>query len=447
MNYTMILLEPRSYQQISGAPVIFLAGPMHGAPAWQPRAFDLIRELTDDVVVGSPRRFHSVEHYRFKQPDTLRYFPRQRPWERYLMDLAGRQGCVMFWLPGPAGPLDGMVYGATTRFELGMWAARYAANPSLGLCVGTDGEFPTVHTIAWDLEHEMHGRTLHRSLEATVREAVNIARESFASWVAAGSPPVEPECALEEQSHEDHSLAKEFARLADNPMNDPDAIRRKALSMLRADDDWSNLESVDVETLDMQPANGVPRNDGAPDADEPAELEDLPEDADPGCRMGMRARERMVAEMRATGAWYLVGQRIDRPKYLAIGRSKYYIAFLQRLAVELGAPVYQSDFMEWIDPAHPEISLMYYLKSAQRIDVNLEGVSPNDLRGATIEAGRAKANRSELRIRYMTSWEINQLYYSDRGVPVFWHTGGSMSLDEAYDIIGARVPREAICED
>ncbi len=46
----------------------------------------------------------------------------------------------------------------------------------------------------------------------------------------------------------------------------------------------------------------------------------------------------MVAEMQATGAWYLAGQRIDGPKYLAIGRSTYYIAFLQRLAVELGAP-------------------------------------------------------------------------------------------------------------
>lgn len=181
----MILLEPRSYHQVSG-----------------------------DIVVASPRRFHSVERYRFKQPDTLRYFPRQRPWERCLMDLAGRQGCVLFWLPGPAGPLDGMVY----------------------------------------------------------------------------------------------------------------------------------------------------------------------------------------------GAWYLAGQRIDGPKYLAIGRSTYYIAFLQRLAVELGAPVYQSDFMEWIDPSHPEISLMYYLETAERIDVNLEGVSPVDVRAATVEAGRCAVD-------------------------------------------GARVPKERICED
>ncbi len=216
----MILLEPRSYHQVSGAPVIFLAGPIHGAPAWQPAAFDMIREIAGDIVVASPRRFHSVEHYRFKQPDTLRYFPRQRPWERYLMDLAGRQGCVLFWLPRPRRATGWNGLRRDKRFELGMWAARYSANPGLGLCVGTDGGFPTIHTIAWDLEHEMPGRTLHRTLEATVREAIAIARGSFASWVTAGSPAVEPECVLEEQSHEELLLAKGLARLADNPMNE-----------------------------------------------------------------------------------------------------------------------------------------------------------------------------------------------------------------------------------
>ena len=443
----MILLEPRSYQQVSGAPVIFLAGPIHGAPAWQPAAFDLIREMADDVVVASPRRFHSVEHYKYKQPDTLRYFPRQRPWERYLMDLARHQGCVMFWLPGPAGPLDGMVYGATTRFELGMWAARYAADPSLGLCVGTDGDFPTIHTIAWDLRYEMPGRNLHGTLRETVRAAIDIARGSLASWAGAGSPAVEPECTLEEQSHEDHSLAKECARLADNPMNDPDAIRRKALAMLRIHD-WSDLEQVEVETLDE--LHGAQLGTAVcVEEDEPTELEDLPDDAETcaGRTLRGRGKERMVAEMRATGAWYLAGQRIDGPKYLAIGRSTYYIAFLQRLAVELGDPVYQSDFMEWIDPSHPEVSLMYYLQTAERIDVNLEGVSPADVRAATVDAGRCTVDRRDLGLPFMTSWEINQLYWHTPRIPVFWHTGGSMTLDEAYEIIGARVPKEQICED
>lgn len=212
-------------------------------------------------------------------------------------------------------------------------------------------------------------------------------------------------------------------------------------------DSWGGMEQVEVETFDAQPTDGVAFDDSGPDAVEPAELEDVPENLDPGCQMGAQVRERMIAEMRATGAWYLARQRIDGPKYLAIGRSTYYVPFLQRLAVELGTPVYQSDFMEWIDPAHPEVSLMYYLQTAERIDVNLEGVSPADVRAATVVAGRPGVDRRDVGLPFMTSWEINQLYWSNPNVPVFWHTGGSMTLDEAYEIIGARVPKERICED
>ena len=437
MDDTMILLEPFSYHQVSGAPMIFLAGPIHGDPVWQSAAFDIIRATAGDMVVASPRRLHSVEHYRFKQTDTLRSFREQNQWEHFMMETAGRQGCVLFWLPGPADAPHGAVYRATTSIALRTWISRYSGNPDAGLCIGTDGAFPGIDTITRELALGMPRHTLHRTLEATVREAISIAHATFDAWVATGSPPMETECELEVRSHDHHSLAKQSARLSGNPMNDPEAIRRKMLAMLREADGWRTMKQIEVETpLSME-------------TDELTELEDLSDDPDVYAAHSLRssARDAMVAEMRATGTWYLAGQRVGGPKYLAIGRSTYYVPFLQRLAVELGAPVYQSDFMEWIDPAHPEISLMYYLKTAERIDVNLEGINPADLRAATVDAGRCAVDRGDLQIPYVTSWEMNQLYWDKPAIPVFWHTGGAMAFGEAYDVLGRRVPKEQICED
>lgn len=224
----MTLIEAKQYYPVSGGPVIFLAGPISGAPMWQREAFDLIASRCPDAVVVSPRRFHSVEHYRYRPTDSLTGFHRQRAWERHYMDMAAVRGCVLFWLPAPASPLDGLVYGATTRYELGLWTARCHADPSLGLVVGTDGGFPTVHTIAYDLECELDGYQLETTLEGTVEAAVTLAREQYAAWADAGSPDLSHESELTVITHDQLCKAARSS-LADNPMNDPDAIRAEAL--------------------------------------------------------------------------------------------------------------------------------------------------------------------------------------------------------------------------
>lgn len=210
-------------------------------------------------------------------------------------------------------------------------------------------------------------------------------------------------------THDELTATFDALRLPGNPMNDPDGLRRVAIAT--SDSLFAAAE------------------DSAVDA-------------------SFRARRLRVHEaMRRDGGWYLNLQAVTGPRYLAIGRSTYYIPFLQRLAFELGTPVYQSDYMEWLKPLHPEESLAFYLRTAERIDVNLEGVSPDDLTEATIGIGRRVDERFELPRPFMTSWEINQLYYTDLVIPVFWHTGGAMAHAEAYAILGARVPKERIIED
>ena len=55
----MVLTAPNDYQAVSGAPVLFLACPIHFAPAWHSEAFDLMCEVegargNTPVVVATP---------------------------------------------------------------------------------------------------------------------------------------------------------------------------------------------------------------------------------------------------------------------------------------------------------------------------------------------------------------------------------------------------------
>ena len=50
----MILLPP-TYQDITG-PVIFLAGPIQGAPLWQDQAITLLSTMAPHIHIASPRR-------------------------------------------------------------------------------------------------------------------------------------------------------------------------------------------------------------------------------------------------------------------------------------------------------------------------------------------------------------------------------------------------------
>ena len=137
---------------------------------------------------------------------------------------------------------------------------------------------------------------------------------------------------------------------------------------------------------------------------------------------------------------------MDGPKYLALGRNEHYTPVVCRLTANPGDPVYQSGYMEWPDPGDPEESLGFYLRTAQRIDVNLEGMSAESLKSATTESGGI-SGKGSIRPPDMTCWEIGRLYRDCPDVPVFWHTGGSMTHDEAFAILGAKVGREFIVED
>jgi Icc-related predicted phosphoesterase len=183
----------------------------------------------------------------------------------------------------------------------------------------------------------------------------------------------------------------------------------------------------------------VQEADDAKDAEELVDVETLERN---------QMREERTKDMLARGSWYHDdGRPVDGRRFIALGRHEYYKAFAHRLSEQLGTEVYLLDYMIWLDLEDPHGSLLCFIKAAERIDINLQGISKEDLRRATVEAVRLALDRRDLGLPYMTSWEINQVYWGGHLHKAWWHSGESMSKQEAHEAMGEKVSFDRIVED
>jgi hypothetical protein len=168
------VIIPKTYIEQINNPTIFLAGPIRSAPNWQDEAINILISKNPSLTIASPRRGirESIANYVIKGDEN--YFPRQRAWERHYLDLASKTGAILFWLPKEEEHKCEKVYGAMTRVEIGQWMTNYKYDNSLGFCVGSDGKFPELHTIEYDLQLDAPDKIINGSLEATCEEALRI---------------------------------------------------------------------------------------------------------------------------------------------------------------------------------------------------------------------------------------------------------------------------------
>lgn len=111
-------------------PVIFVAGPIQGAPDWQDLAIEILRSQDPDVVIASPRREYL--------PGTFNY-DEQVDWETYHLQRASQNGAIMFWLPREVEHDPQRAYAQTTRAELFEWKNR-VTKLVIGIEKGFSGE-------------------------------------------------------------------------------------------------------------------------------------------------------------------------------------------------------------------------------------------------------------------------------------------------------------------
>ena len=62
-----------------------------------------------------------------------------------------------------------------TRIEIGQWMTNYRHDNSVRFCVGSDGKFPEMHTIDYDLQLDAPDKKIFSNLEETCAEAVRLA--------------------------------------------------------------------------------------------------------------------------------------------------------------------------------------------------------------------------------------------------------------------------------
>ncbi|WFB36351.1 nucleoside 2-deoxyribosyltransferase domain-containing protein [Kiritimatiellota bacterium B12222] len=97
-------------------PVIFLAGPIQGAPDWHAEAIAWFQKHTPEVTIATPKRINL---------DRKVTYAEQVDWETQYLNQAAQTGVVLFWLAKEQNHSCARPYAQTTRFELGEWKAKH----------------------------------------------------------------------------------------------------------------------------------------------------------------------------------------------------------------------------------------------------------------------------------------------------------------------------------
>ena len=181
-----LLLQPPEIIETEG-PVIFLAGPIQGAPNWQLDAASIIHDIDPLIVVASPRKEY--------EPSTSVY-EQQVDWETAMMRRAGRLGVIGFWLASPAEltlPLSTRItlamsiitkgrlplqraYGQTSRFELAEWKMRHEYE-GIKLTIGIEEGFGNARYIQRRFHQDCPDVRITDDLIELCQNAVELARQ------------------------------------------------------------------------------------------------------------------------------------------------------------------------------------------------------------------------------------------------------------------------------
>jgi hypothetical protein len=128
-------------------PVLFLAGPIQGAPDWQCSATRMVHDLVPGLVVASPRRDYARDGIAFS-------YEAQVDWETRWLRRAAAAGVILFWLAAQVEKTPERAYAQTSRWELGEWSTRASDDPGIQLVVGIEDGFTGARYIRHRLGQE-----------------------------------------------------------------------------------------------------------------------------------------------------------------------------------------------------------------------------------------------------------------------------------------------------
>jgi hypothetical protein len=158
-----VVLFPPTIEPIDG-PLVFLAGPIQGAPDWQAEAIRWFAERAPGVAIASPRRLDRSRPFDYAA---------QVDWETHHLNRAAKCGVILFWLAREAVSVPGRAYAQTSRFELAEWKVRHERD-GVRLVVGIEDGFSGARYIRHRLGRDCPQVPLLSSLPDVCASAVDL---------------------------------------------------------------------------------------------------------------------------------------------------------------------------------------------------------------------------------------------------------------------------------
>lgn len=159
------LILPPDYLDIEG-PLVFLAGPIQGAPRWQDSAIRIIRLEDEGLHIANPRRGAFL--------DSDFVYNEQVDWETHYLRRAAEDGAILFWLAKEAEHSCDRAYAQTAGFELGEWQNERKRSKAM-VAVGIEPGFTNERYIRRRLSQGHPGLPVYPTLEETCRKVIQMA--------------------------------------------------------------------------------------------------------------------------------------------------------------------------------------------------------------------------------------------------------------------------------
>jgi len=160
-----MILYPPAIQEITG-PIVFLAGPIQGAPDWQAKAITYFQSHAPDLHLASPRKEYLEGTFNYAQ---------QVDWESHYLKQAADHGVVLFYLAKEAIEVPGRAYAQTSRFELGEWTTKHQWWGSK-LVIGIEEGFSNARYIKRRLSQDAPNISILANLADTCQAAIELVK-------------------------------------------------------------------------------------------------------------------------------------------------------------------------------------------------------------------------------------------------------------------------------
>ena len=171
LNYILLLffmtgklILPPNYEKIE-KDLIFLFGPIQGAPDWQSKSVEYLHGKAPEVNIANPRREYLPGDFSYDK---------QVMWERYYAKVAMSRGVSMFWLPNEIEHNPERAYAQTTRVEFG-WITgmkEIYKKINIKMAVGIEKGFSGEKYFRYVLEKEHPDVRVYDNLEETCKDAL-----------------------------------------------------------------------------------------------------------------------------------------------------------------------------------------------------------------------------------------------------------------------------------